>query len=111
MDCSGVDHLRIIAMFGLSFWRHPFTANDQLVYKWCNATFLQICSDDETKSSTWPEFEYIFSKLSFFDELFLLTKQNKTLVLYINMPVVKETLPSEAKIELKQRLPNWMWLS
>ncbi len=29
-------------LFGLSFWRHPFTAEDPLVSKWCNATFLQI---------------------------------------------------------------------
>ncbi len=39
-------------LFGLSFWRHPFTAEDPLVSKWCNATFLQICSDEETNSST-----------------------------------------------------------
>ncbi len=38
--------------FGLSFWRHPFTAEDPLVSKWRNATFLQICSDEETNSST-----------------------------------------------------------
>ncbi len=29
-------------LFGLSFWRHPFTAEDPLVSNWCNATFLQI---------------------------------------------------------------------
>ncbi len=29
-------------LFGLSFWRHPFTAEDPLVNKWRNATFLQI---------------------------------------------------------------------
>ncbi len=29
-------------LFGLSFWRHPFTTEDPLVSKWCNATFLQI---------------------------------------------------------------------
>ncbi len=34
--------------FGLSFWRHPFTAEDPLVSKWCNDKFLQICSDEET---------------------------------------------------------------
>ncbi len=50
-------------LFGLSFWRHPFTAEDQLVSKWCNATFLQICSDGETNSCTagmawgWAHFE------------------------------------------------------
>ncbi len=34
-------------LFGLSFWRHPFTAEDPLVSKWCNVKFLQICSDGE----------------------------------------------------------------
>ncbi len=29
-------------LFGLSFWRHPFTAEDPLLSTWCNATFLQI---------------------------------------------------------------------
>ncbi len=29
-------------LFGLSFRRHPFTAEDTLMSKWCNATFLQI---------------------------------------------------------------------
>ncbi len=29
-------------LFGLSFWRHPFTAEHPLMSKWCNATFLQI---------------------------------------------------------------------
>ncbi len=35
-----------------SFWRHPFTAEDPLVSKSCDANFLQICSDVETNSST-----------------------------------------------------------
>ncbi len=29
-------------LFGLSFWRHPFTAEHPLVRHWCSATFLQI---------------------------------------------------------------------
>ncbi len=29
-------------LFGLSFWRHPFTAEDPFLSKWCNATFAQI---------------------------------------------------------------------
>ncbi len=29
-------------LFGLSFWRHPFTAEDPLLGKWCNASLLQI---------------------------------------------------------------------
>ncbi len=39
-------------LFGLSFWWHPFTAEHPLLRQWCNATFLQICSDQETNSST-----------------------------------------------------------
>ncbi len=35
-------------MFRLSFWRHPFTAEDPLVSKWCNAKLLQNFSDEET---------------------------------------------------------------
>ncbi len=52
MDWIGVDYLWIIVMFhlfGLSFWRHPFTAEDPLVSKWCNAEFLQNCSDKKEK--------------------------------------------------------------
>ncbi len=29
-------------LFGLSFWRHPFTAEDPLLRQWCSDTFLQI---------------------------------------------------------------------
>ncbi len=29
-------------LFGLSFWRHPFTAEHPLLRQWCNDTFLQI---------------------------------------------------------------------
>ncbi len=35
-------------LFGLSFWRHPFTT----MSKWRDATFFQICSDEETNSFT-----------------------------------------------------------
>ncbi len=69
MDWSDVDYLWIIVMFlsavCFSFWRHPFTAEE-----WCNAQFLQICSDEETKSSTYlmirGKLIYIFD---FFGEL------------------------------------------
>ncbi len=41
----------------LWLWWHPFTAEDPLMSKWCDAKFLQICSDEETNSSaswmTW----------------------------------------------------------
>ncbi len=57
-------------LFGLSFWRHPFTAEDPLVSKWCNAKSLQICSDEETNPSTsWMTWEcvkfHIWVKYSF----------------------------------------------
>ncbi len=51
-------------MFGLSFWRHPFTAENQLVSKWCNATFFQISSDEETNSST-SSMNYFFKLTQF----------------------------------------------
>ncbi len=49
-------------LFGLSFWRHPFTAEDPLVCKWCNATFLHIWSDDKQTHLHlgWPEGEHAF---------------------------------------------------
>ncbi len=37
-------------LFGLSFWWHPFTAEDPLVSKLYKAKFLQICSDEEKKN-------------------------------------------------------------
>ncbi len=43
----------------VSFWRHPFTAEDPLVKKWCNAKFLQTWSYEETNPSTSCG-EYIF---------------------------------------------------
>ncbi len=51
MDWSHVDYLWIVVRFlsAVLFWRHPFTAEDPLVSRWCNAKFLQICSSEETK--------------------------------------------------------------
>ncbi len=43
MDCG-----LLVELSELSFWRHPFTAEDPLVSKWCNAKFLQICCNDVT---------------------------------------------------------------
>ncbi len=39
-------------LFGLSFWRHPFTAEDPLVSKWCNANKL-IYIFDGLRMNTW----------------------------------------------------------
>ncbi len=54
----------IIQLFGLSFWRHPFTV--PLVSKSCSTTFIEICSNEETISSTsciawiWVHFHEMF---------------------------------------------------
>ncbi len=43
-----------------SFWRHPFTPEDQLMSKWCNAKFLQISSGEQIHLHFgWP-FQIIF---------------------------------------------------
>ncbi len=39
-------------LFGLSFWRHPFTTEDPFVSKWCNDTFIRMFFDIETNSTT-----------------------------------------------------------
>ncbi len=39
-------------LFGLLFWRHPFTAEDPLMSKWWNDTLIQICFYEETNYCT-----------------------------------------------------------
>ncbi len=74
MDWSRVDYLWITAtfyqLFGLSFWRHPFTAEDPLVSNLCNAKFLKICSDE--KFNNWNKLFYIFDDLRvYFQQIFI----------------------------------------
>ncbi len=83
MDWSHVDNCGLLwclyQLFGLWFWRHPFTANDPLVSKWCYVTVLQICSNEEINSSTssmawgWVHFS---SKCSIYGELQYSFKEN-----------------------------------
>ncbi len=54
-------------LFGLSFWRHPFTAEDPLLSKWFNAEFLQICRRNKLtcisaglRVQVWVKFRQIF---------------------------------------------------
>ncbi len=59
-------------LFGLSFWRHPFNAEDPLV----NILNIKFSKSVLMKKQThlqlgWPEGEYLFSKLIFLGELFL----------------------------------------
>ncbi len=58
-------------LFGLSFWRHPFTAEHPLRRHWCNAIFLQIWWRKTHLHLGCPEGEHIFMKCSFLDELYL----------------------------------------
>ncbi len=60
-----MDIVMFLSAVGLSFWRHPFTAEDPLVSKWCNATFLQIWWRKHYLHLGWPEGEYNFNKLKF----------------------------------------------
>ncbi len=55
-------------LFGLSFWRHPFTAEDTLISKWLQCKVLQIFSDEETNSSTsWMTWGWVhFQQMLFF---------------------------------------------
>ncbi len=48
---------------GLSFWRHPFTAEDPLASKWCNANFSKsILMKKQTHLHLeWPEGKYILA--------------------------------------------------
>ncbi len=61
-------------VFGLSFWRHPFTAEDPFTSKWCNTKCLQICSNEKQTHLhiEWPEGEQIVRKVLFLVELWLL---------------------------------------
>ncbi len=49
---DGLGSCGLMWCFISCFWRHPFTAEDPLLSKWCSANFLQIWSDEETNSST-----------------------------------------------------------
>ncbi len=63
-------------LFGLSFWRHPFTAEHPLVSKWWNADFLQINKlistlDGLSKFSAyfnfWVNYSLMYFKISFLE--------------------------------------------
>ncbi len=54
--------------FGLSFWRHPFTAEDPLLSKWWNATFLQIWWKKQTHLYLgWPKGGTHFQQIFIFE--------------------------------------------
>ncbi len=65
MDWSGLLWC-FYQMFGLSIWRHPFTAEHPLLSKWCKTTFLQICSHEETNSSkSWMTRGWVYFSAHF----------------------------------------------
>ncbi len=77
-----ITYLLIIVMFlsaVWAFWLHPFTAQDPIVSKWCNAEFLQIFSERKQTHLYlwWAEGEYIFSKFFFCENYFFKCKYHK----------------------------------
>ncbi len=81
-------------LFGLSFWRHPFTAEDLLVIKWYNATFLQIHSDEETNSCMawkWVYFQNIFVFGCYFFNKLMYNNQQPIWPIVISAKVLSET--------------------
>ncbi len=75
-------------LFELSFWRHPFTAEDPLVSMWCIASFLQIRSNYEIdSSSSWMAWRWVnFQKMFIFGWTIPLRKwflKNKKFILNI----------------------------
>ncbi len=66
-----MDHLQWIGVVGLSFWRHPFTAEDPLVVsKWCNAKFYlfwwkKLIHVDVLRISTFSANLHFWVKYSF----------------------------------------------
>ncbi len=54
-------------LFGLSFWRHPFTTEDPLVSKWRNTTFLRCRNrliNSPNSSSSWMTWGWVHFRLS-----------------------------------------------
>ncbi len=97
-------------LFGLSFWRHPFTAEHTLVSNWCNAKFLQICSDQETNSSTfWMAWGWVhFQQISIFGWTIPLSEVWKvTLNL---LPTCGKASSSSLVRAMLGRGREWLWL-
>ncbi len=59
-----------LSVFGLSFWRHPFTAEDPLLRHWCDATFLQIWWRNKC-IYIWDVLWVTFSAIFFLNKQFL----------------------------------------
>ncbi len=60
-----VDYYDVLsAFYQLSFWRHPFTAEDSMVSKWYNTKFLHICRRNKLiyilNPWTWVHFPQTF---------------------------------------------------
>ncbi len=72
-------------LFRLSFWRHPFTAEEPLLRHWCNATFLQIWWRNKLVYILDGLRVKKFSKFSFLDEQFLLTLKTSVYFCLVNL--------------------------
>ncbi len=75
---TGVDYLWCFnQLFGLSFWRHPFTAEHSMLRQWCNASFLQICSHNLLNTLDFASQENVRLALNKF--IYICTEQDKIL--------------------------------
>ncbi len=59
MDWSGVVWC-FYQLFGLSFWRHPFTAEHPLLRHWCRHISTNLMKKQTHPNLGCPEDEYIF---------------------------------------------------
>ncbi len=105
MDWSYLDYLWCFhQLFELSLWRHPFTVEDPLVNKWCNAKWRNklIFFDEEKKLYILDSLkEYNFSKKKYF-KLFLWMTYCPLYALYIS-------LCARFFLSLKRYKEQWIW--
>ncbi len=52
-------------LFGLSFWRHPFTAEHPLLRHWCSDISTNLMKKQTHPNLRWSEGEHIFSRFDF----------------------------------------------
>ncbi len=119
-------------LFGLSFWRHPFTAVDPLVSNWCNATFLQICFDEKTNSFiSWMDWGSMHVKRIIFlggwtiplkanshhshilEQLLILKETSKILCTDTERGKISQTYPAFSRLSMNMgnlRLPMNLWI-
>ncbi len=93
-------------LFGLSFWRHPFTAEHPLLRQWCSDTFLQIWWRNKHLHLEWPEGENIFSKYTFGWSIPTLSESKRAVLLWVKSQLTEVDSSVSLLCELWNR---WLW--